>query len=285
MRMLLTLALLAGALRADSVPRDGFDLHYQTMGKGPTIVLLSGGPGFKVEYMLPVAERLADTFTCVLLEQRGTGRSRPAKVDGTTINLKAALDDLEALRVHLKQDTLTLVGHSWGGMLAMAYAAEHPDRVGRLLLVGPGGMDMTFQSYFGSNINSRLWPPDQQAVKAAKTPIDRIRGMVPGYFYNREKALEFARLTTDDSFYADMSNAMFTDLAAHYNVRDAMRELDRPVLIVQGHQDPVGESTAYEIHLAVRNSELKFLNECGHFPWIEQPEQFFKLSREFLLPR
>jgi proline iminopeptidase len=285
MRILLTLALAVSALWGESVPRDGFDLHYQTMGKGPTLVLLSGGPGFQVEYMLPVAEKLADSFTCILLEQRGTGRSRPGKIDGTTINLKAAVDDIEALRVHLKQDALTIVGHSWGGMLAMAYAAEHPDKVARLLLVGPGGMDMTFQSYFGPNINSRLWAEDQAAVKDAKTPIARIRALVPGYFYNRQKAMAFVKQTTDDSFHADMSNVLFADLAAHYNVRDAMRKLDRPVLILQGHQDPVGESTAYETHLAIQGSELKFLNECGHFPWLEQPEQFYKLSREFLLPR
>src|SRR3954453_10255877 len=181
MKLLLALTLPVGLPRAEALPRDGFDLHYQSIGSGPAIVLLSGGPGFDVDYMLPLAEKLGGSFTYILLEQRGTGRSRPAKIDSTTINLKSAIDDLEALRVHLKQDALTLVGHSWGGMLVMAYAAEHPDKVPRLLLVSPGGMDMMFQTYFGPNINSRLWPEDQKALQEAnrdKSPIGRIRALV-----------------------------------------------------------------------------------------------------------
>jgi len=282
MRASLAFLLAASAAWAESLPRDGFDLHYRTLGKGPAVVLLSGGPGFDVDYMLPVAEKLADAFTCVLLEQRGTGRSRPPKVDAATMTLRQVVEDLEALRAHLKLDTLTLVGHSWGGMLAMAYAAAYPARIGRLVLVGPGGMDMQFQSYFGPNIDMRLWPSDREARAAAKAPIQNIRAILPGYFFDRERALTFAKATPDDSLHADVNGAMWADLAKTYNVREAMAKLDRPTLIVQGRQDPIGESTAYETHLAIKGSSLQLLNRCGHFPWIEQPEEFFKAARDFL---
>jgi proline iminopeptidase len=285
MRAVLLLLAAAVAAGAESLPRDGFDLHYQTMGKGSPIILLSGGPGFKVDYMMPVAEKLADAFTCVLLEQRGTGRSRPAKFDPASMTLRNVVEDLEALRVHLKLDTLTLVGHSWGGMLAMAYAAAHPDRVGRLLLIGPGGMDPQFQMYFGPNIDMRLWPPDKEARAAAKTPAQNVRAITPAYFFDREKALAFAKAMPEDALHGDVSPALWPDLAKNDNVRDAMKKLDRPTLIVQGRQDPIGESTAYEIHLAIQGSSLQLLNRCGHFPWIEQPEPFFKAAREFLSAR
>ncbi len=285
MRVLLACLLAAAAAGAESLPRDGFDLHYRTMGKGPAVILLSGGPGFDVDYMQPVAEKLADAFTCVLLEQRGTGRSRAAKPDPASMTLRNVVEDLEALRVHLKLDALTLIGHSWGGMLAMAYAAAHPDRVGRLLLVGPGGMDPQFQAYFGPNLEMRLWPSDKEARAAAKTPVQNIRALTPAYFFDREKALAFAKATPEDSLHADVGAAMWPDLAKSYNVRDSMKKLDRPTLIVQGRQDPIGESTAYEIHLAIKGSSLQFLNRCGHFPWLEQPEAFFKVTREFLSAR
>src|SRR5436190_13999973 len=126
------------------VPRDGFDLHYRTSGSGTPAILLSGGPGLDVDYMAAVVEHLPPSCMSVLLEQRGTGRSRPAKVSRENMTLPLAIDDLESLRLHLKQDRLLLVGHSWGAMLAMAYAARYPQRVDRLLLIGPGGTTPEF---------------------------------------------------------------------------------------------------------------------------------------------
>jgi proline iminopeptidase len=284
MKLVLAMLLVVTA-RAESLPREGFELHYRTIGKGPVVVLLSGGPGFDVDYMQPVAEKLADAFTCVLLEQRGTGRSRAAKFDPAAMTLRNSVEDLEALRVHLKLDTLTLVGHSWGGMLAMAYAAAYPAKVSRLVLVGPGGMDVQFQSYFGPNLEMRLWPADKEARAAAKTPTQNIRAITPAYFFDREKALAFAKATPDDALHGEVSAAMWPDLAKNYNVREAMKKLDRPTLIVQGRQDPIGESTAYDIHLAIKGSSLRFINRCGHFPWIEQADTFMKVTRGFLAGR
>jgi proline iminopeptidase len=282
MKPVIVCLVLAGLAHGESLPRDGFELYYRTLGKGPVIVLLSGGPGFDVDYMLPVAEKLAGSFTCVLLEQRGTGRSRPPAINPSTISLDKVVDDLEALRVHLKLDALTLVGHSWGGMLAMAYAAAYPQNVGRLALVASGGMDMTFQPYFGHNIEARLWPADLEARKAAKTPIENISAILPAYFFDRGKAVAFAKAMPADSLHTDVGAALTPDLARHYNVRESLKMVDRPALIVQGRQDPVGESTAYEIHLTLRGSSLKLIDQCGHFPWIEQPDKFYPIVSEFL---
>lgn len=282
LKLLLASIVLACTAAAQSVPRDGFDLYYQTSGKGPLLVLLSGGPGFDVDYLQPVAARLSDGFTCVLVEQRGTGRSIPPKINPETMTLHNMVDDLEALRISLKQDRLTLVGHSWGGMLAMAYAAAYPLNVDRMLLLSSGGMDMSYQTYFGPNIHVRLQPSDLKTEKAATGPFEKIRAILPGYFYDRTKALAFAAEMQPESFHAKASAAMFADLWLHYHVREALRQVDQPVLLVQGRQDPVGESTAYETHLTLKNSSLKFINECGHFPWLEQPTEFFRAVREFL---
>ena len=108
---------------------------------------------------------------------------------------------------------------------------------------------------------------------------------MPAYFYSREKALAFAKETPEGSLHGEVTGTMFFDLAKNYNVRDAMRKFDRPTLIVQGRQDPIGESTAYEIHLAIQGSSLEWIDESGHFPWIEQPDRFFRIVREFLSGR
>src|SRR4030095_9311253 len=118
----LVLLLLTRASYAQdgSFVRDGVQLFYRPMGSGTPVIFLSGGPGFDVDYMIPVAEFIPASYQRVFFEQRGTGRSKVEKVTAENMTLQHVVADLDALRMHLKQERLFLIGHSWGGMLAMA---------------------------------------------------------------------------------------------------------------------------------------------------------------------
>jgi len=276
-----------------SFTRDGVVLHYRTVGSGAPVVLLSGGPGFEVDYLLPVGDFLPASYQRVFLEQRGTGRSR-VELTSDTMTIRNVVEDLEGLRVHLKQERLFLVGHSWGGMLAMAYAAAHPDRIDRMILIGPGGPTLEFTQWFPDNIRMRLRPEDLEAerrwddaaekhgVDPDKAALEGIRAITPGYFFDREKGLAFAKQLTDGMVHAKVNTLLFDDMAKHYDSRPGLQRLDRPVLIVQGHQDPVGDKTAEDIHAALKTSVLTYINKCGHFPWLEQPEMLRTAISEFL---
>jgi proline iminopeptidase len=203
------------------------------------------------------------------------------------------VEDLEALRTHLQQEKLLLAGHSWGGMLAMAYAAAHPDRVDRLILIGSGGPDMEFSEWFGDNITARLRPEDVESgrywreaakhgVDGKKVRLEGLRAIAPAYFFDRAKGLAFAAQLPDNTTNPDAMALMSADLDKNYDARAGLPKLDRPVLIVHGHQDPVGDKTAEQIHALIRNSTLKYLSQCGHFPWIEQGDQFRAVIAEFL---
>jgi proline iminopeptidase len=231
-----------------SFTRDGVQLHYRTAGSGTPIVILSGGPGFEVDYMIPVGDFLPASYQRVFLEQRGTGRSR-VEPTSDTMTIRNVVEDIEGLRVHLKQERLFLVGHSWGGMLAMAYAAAHPDRIDRMILIGPGGPTLEFTAWFPDNIRMRLRPEDLEAerswddaekrgVDADKAALEGIRAITPGYFFDREKGLAFAKQLTDGAVHVKVNLLLFEDMAKHYDSRRGLQKLDRPVLIVQGHQDP-----------------------------------------------
>ena len=270
----------------------GQQLHYRAQGTGAPVVLLSGGPGFDVDYMMPVVDFIPGRQK-ILFEQRGTGRSRTAKFNPEDFTLRGAVQDLEALREHLKQDRLLLAGHSWGGMLAMAYAAAHPDRVDRLILIDSGGPTLEFAGWFNDNIHARLRPEDEAAqqywkdgekrgVSREKVAIEMIRAIVPGYFYDRAKGLAFAAQLTENTYHPDMNAALFADLAKVYDVRQGLRALDRPVLILQGHQDPVGDKVAEDIHSLVKSSTRVYVDKCGHFPWVEQPDAFRQALAGFL---
>ena len=293
--------LVAAALLSQPVARAqdgsfnsaGVELHYTSAGTGAPIVLLSGGPGLNVDYVLPIAQFLPAGYRSIAFEQRGTGRSRPQAFDPATLTVRGAVEDLEALRVRLQQDRLTLLGHSWGGMLAMAYAAAHPDRVDLLILVESGGPTLEFQQWFGDNIESRLRPEDieqrdhwraaaRNGVDPAKASIEALKAIMPGYFFDRKAGLAFAGVFNEGQLHRDVGERLFADMTKHYDSREGLKKLKRPVLIIQAHQDPIGDKTAEDIHALIAGSKLVYINRCGHFPWIEQPEAFRKALAEFL---
>ena len=287
------LATPAGVLAQDgSFVNRGLRLHFRSIGTGAPVIILSGGPGFEVDYMLPVADAFP-TFRRILLEQRGTGRSMPETLRAEDMTLSVAIEDLEALRRHLQQERMSLAGHSWGAMLAMAYAAAHPNRVERLILLGSGGPTLEFASWFEDNIRARLWPQDVEAerywteaekrgVSADKVALEAARALTPAYFFDRAKGLAFAATMKEGSLHAGPSALLFADLAKSYDVRAGLRQIDRPTLILHGHQDPMGDKTAEDIHALIKSSTLVYLNKCGHFLWIEQPEAFRKAIEEFV---
>jgi proline iminopeptidase len=290
--LILTTALLQA--QDGAVPREGFHLHYRSVGAGTPIVFLSGGPGFDVDYFVPAAKLFPAGYRHIFLEQRGTGRSRPATLTPEMMTVANMVADLEALRIHLKVDRLLLAGHSWGGMLAMAYAATHPGHVDRLILIGSGGHTMEFVQWFLKNIEARLHAEDREvrdywsaAVKRG-VPLDMAMGrsiaaIVPAYFYDREKGLAFAASMPDGGFHADSHIPLFTqDAVKNYDLRASLAAFSRPTLIVHGHQDPIGDKTAEDIHALIRSSTLRYINECGHFPWLEQPDKMRAVVAEFL---
>lgn len=290
---MLAASFMTGWAEDGKVRRDGFDLCYKTEGSGPPVVLLSGGPGFDVDYMKEVGAFLPEGYERVYLEQRGTGRSIPPALTADTVNVRLWVEDLEALRVALKQDRLFLVAHSGGGLLAQAYAAAHPDRVDRMILVGPGGPTLEFASWFGDNLAARTRPEDsaliaywneaeKHGVSHEKATNERVRAAIPAYFFDRSLGLAYAANMPDGSFHARMNELMFGDLAKGYDARQGLRKLTCPVLIIQGHQDPIGDLTASEIHGLIAGSKLVFLGQCGHHPWVERPEAFRKAVTNFL---
>src|SRR3954471_5149215 len=118
---------------------DGAQLFTLEIGDGPDVaVLLHGGPGASHDYLRPQLDALAKPGQRRLFyyDQRGGGRS-PLDAGVKAGGWRVHVEDLEAVRRHLQRDRLTLVGYSWGGLLALLYATEHPDRVERLALISP----------------------------------------------------------------------------------------------------------------------------------------------------
>src|SRR5213592_32187 len=116
MRRLTALFILllatASAHAAELTTADSAVLHYDTFGKGDPVIVLSGGPGFSGADMLPLATHIGRKHMAVLLDQRGTGRSTVPAWDMKTINVATFVADIEALRMKVGAEKITLIGHS-----------------------------------------------------------------------------------------------------------------------------------------------------------------------------
>jgi proline iminopeptidase len=275
------------------VARDGFSLHWRTEGSGTPVILLSGRPGAEVDLMRPVAKLFPEGYQLIYLEQRGTGRSRPATLTPENMTVRLMVDDLEALRMKLQLDRLFLVGSSWGGQLAMAYAAERPERVDRMILISPAGATLEFTQWSRDNVLARLRSEDKEAIaywaEASKRGVDRNKSMfeqfragLPGMFFDRLKGLAFAAQMPETSMHFDAQLLLLQDATHNYDVRSGLRKLARPVLIVQGYQDHLGQKVVEEIHGLIRSSVLRYIPKCGHVPAVEQPEELRAIINDFL---
>src|SRR5580765_4172099 len=139
------LFLLQAAIKAqsvDSIKLSNGVLYYSIKGEGKTILLLSGGPGTSANILDDLYESLSKKFRCVLLEQRGTGKSITYPMDSTTINISQAAEDIITLKKVLGIEKITIVGHSYGAMLAMYFASRHAGDIDKLVLVSPGTLSL-----------------------------------------------------------------------------------------------------------------------------------------------
>jgi proline iminopeptidase len=274
--------------------RDGIDLFYKVVGptNGDYVLVLSGGPGEDIHSMQGIAEELGKKYRCIMWEQRGTGRSKLPRYDGSTINLNVYMEDIEALRKQLRAEKFIVVGNSWGMILGLAYAGTHPDAVRAVVTIGSGPITAEYLSVFSDNQFARLgvcelevrdfWrEPSREAADPDRAAFERLRAATVAYFYDRKKALQMAAELNPNDYNFRVPPA-FLKAEGKYDIRPKLKTIVAPVLLLQGRQDLAGEANVDEAHSLIKNSTLTFIDKCGHMPWLEKPEQTWKTVNNFL---
>jgi len=263
---------------------NGLGIYYRVFGEGEPILIIGGGPGDVSDRYLSLCELLSKDFKCILVDQRGTGKSVPSVLDSTTITIDLTLTDFEAIRKQLGLKYWNVLGFSYGGFVASIYCSKYPESVTRLITLGSMGFDFSVFKYFNDNIVSRLYPSDLEQLKIWSDSIrisknymhaivEAIRAKKPGYFFDRSKALEMIRTMRDSDFDFAMGDLIWIDIEKRYlKFGESKSKCDKPVLIIQGRQDPLGESVAIALSNYYKNSKLIFVERCGHYSWVEQPE-------------
>ncbi len=107
--------------REGLIPVENAGLYVREIGQGPPVVILHGGLDFDHNYLLPELDRLAGSFRLIYYDQRGRGKSA-GDVQPGEVSIASEIEDLEGLRQYFRLESVVVLGHSWGGLLAMEYA-------------------------------------------------------------------------------------------------------------------------------------------------------------------
>jgi len=270
---------------------DGETLHFRTVGKGNKVIFLAGGPGFGADGLKIWADSLSGDLECILFHQRGTGLSSNVRLDSSTINLKRAVQDLDELRKNLGQEKLTLCGHSWGGMLAQAYASTYPENTEKIVLINTGGPDMSFWSvFFNDIIPMRRYPAERDSLNYWINQPDseislfkRALFFVLPYFYDHETGLKkMPSMMKLSPFNERMNNLMLKDLNLNYNLNSGLSNYKNHCIIIRSRQDIIPAEAICQIKELLPQSEIITIERSGHFPHLEQPEEFYRILRKVL---
>ncbi len=267
-------------------------IYYRTFGNGTPLLIINGGPGMNSNGFEAPAILLSKHHRTIIYDQRGTGRS---SIDGTpssAITMDLMIDDIERLRIHLQIDRWSVLGHSFGGMLASYYASLRPERIKSLILSSSGGIDLGLLAYARNSILSRLSSSEQDSVRYWDEQIEngdtsyharyrRGLSLAPAYTVRRQNVPRLAeRLTQGDR---GINNIVWEDLRKiEFNCAPKLSSFRRPVLIIQGKQDIIKEETASRAHSVLPNSTVVLLDSCGHYGWLDSEKEYIVSIERFL---
>ena len=263
-------------------------LFARSVGGSPTLVVVNGGPGASHHCVARLASLASPSLRVVLYDQRGMGGST-APSDDKAYGLDQYVADLDAIRHGLGDAKIHVLGHSFGGLVAMAYAAAHPDRVASLTLISSATPDWEGHVAAGAAFEQRY----AKLLAEKKVPADPPPPV--GDDCRGESNAILPALFADPDFKEPIEETKTTLCSVHvrsatgkllrgYDLRPKLKAFTAPTLVMMGDSDPFGEprgrATAKALEAA--HPQYAVLPKCGHFPWVECPDAFRPVIEEFL---
>jgi proline iminopeptidase len=275
------------------LPLDGFAVRVREAGQGEPILCLHGGPGMSSGYFFPDPDvwgpglrALAAQHRVVAYDQRGCGGSGVPDVE-QPLALSRHVDDVERVRAALGLERPVVLAHSFGSVLAILFALQHPEGLSRLILLG-GAPTRGFMAGYRNAVAGEL-PADVQRRLAEiqageiddEAMRERFRLALPLYFHRAPSEAERDSLLAGLRFSGAVNRAVAAGLEG-YDLTPALPQVRAPSLVIYGASDRVVQP-AYQLEFRGRLLTARFVEfqESGHFPFLEEPEPFARVVHYF----
>jgi proline iminopeptidase len=288
------------------VDANGVLIYYKSLGRGDPLVVVHGGPGASHDYFLPYLLPLAKTNRLIFIDERGSGRSEKLD-DPSGYTVENMVEDLEAVRVALGLGKINLLGHSYGGVLAQAYALKYQGNLSHLILGSTFHSTKQLNDVFERmlanmtpELRGRIQKMEQNGLFGHGQDFEKNRytaeymsaawgeGYFP-YLYGRRPDPNFdpagmGAMSWD--LYREMwgSNGEFVVDGNLVSVEyaDRLASITVPTLITVGDHDQVDPSISQDMQQKIPGSKLVVLPNSGHMTFVDQPTMFLKAVDDFV---
>ena len=289
------------------VDSHGALIYYESVGRGTPLMIVHGGPGASHDYFLPYLLPLMRTNRLVFIDERGSGKSSKLE-DPRQYTIANMVEDIEAVRQALDLGKISLLGHSFGGVLVQAYAFKYQKNLSHLIL------GSTFSSTVELNqalakMKAEMTPQDRDRVNALEAAGLFGKGEIwehgrypeeyaklawgKGYFpyvYQNHPDPNYDPLPSNTGTAWDVYREMWGsdgEFVVDGNLKEVeyvgqLSQIKVPTLIIVGDHDESDPRMSKEMHEKIAGSQLVILPNSGHMTFVDQPEQFLKAVREFI---
>jgi proline iminopeptidase len=268
-------------------------LYWAKYGKrgAPELIVLHGGPGADHCYLLPQMLHLGQRYDLLFYDQRGGGRSKSDPKVPVTWQLH--VEDLGAVIVEFGLEPLSIVGYSWGAMLALLYTIEqrrNPHLVppARLALINPAPLTRNYRQQFEAEFARRQQNPEIQRMREELSQSG-LRERDPQAYRQRAFELSVAGYFSDPKNARDLTpfrvvgrvQQSVWESLGDFDLISALQGVNVPSFVIAGRDDPIPLASSVEASRALE-TDLLVLDDCGHVPYVEQPEKLFAALDTFL---
>jgi len=271
----------------------GSPLYWARYGepRAPKLLLLHGGPGADHCYMLPQMLHLGEKYDLLLYDQRGGGRSKSdARVP---VTWQTHVEDLAAVVTEFGLEPLSVVGYSWGAMLALLYTIEqrkNPHLVppARLALISPAPLTSEYRRQFEAEFVRRQQQPEIEKMRV-ELAQSGLRERDPAAYRQRAFELGVAGYFADPGNARDLTpfrvvgrvQQSVWESLGKFDLTGDLEGIRIPSIIIHGRDDPIPLASSVEASRAL-GTKLVVLDDCGHVPYVEQPQRLFAALDSFL---
>lgn len=268
---------------------NGLKMVYNIHGRGQeTIIVAPGGPGLPQEYLHPMLSNLSQYANLVYFDRRADILS--SRTPHEVISPSEIADDIDALRETLGLNRITVLGHSFGGAVALTYALRYPQHVKRLLLLSTAAV-IENPEEAEQRIMKQLSPAELSAMTSNEpglSPCDlvkkRYRVLYPYYFHTKPNSQWLEAGVYSIYFDALAKKLALASNAGGFDVRTSLARINVPVLVMGGRYDMVTPvSMVKEMADQLPKSRMVVMEHSGHFPFLEENYMFTEWVRQFIL--
>ena len=276
------------------IPVDQGKLFCRVFGnkKNTPIIVMHGGPGLGQSYLLPQMSEIGKFSFAIFYDQRGTGKSTSDDA-WQSDPFKAYVRDVDQLRETFGFKKISLLAHSWGGMLASFYVLAYPEQVDKVIYVNPvpmsSGKYLAFVKHRSQIVD--LHKDELTSIKESKAftegDPETVEKFYRIYFRNYFAKPELSnQLTLTMDSRAAIHNFQIYNFFYDYvtknpfDLYEKLTALNKPSLIVACDKDIIPFNYMEDLHRSIHSSKLSLIKNSGHFPYIDQPGILFKIIQD-----